>query len=121
MAKDKYAIKGGVKGRDRLRLLSRVFHDSTLDLLDRIELSPGSTCLDLGCGGGDITVEMARRVGPDGRVIGIDNDPVAIELARAEAADLGLTNIEYQERDVTGPLDVGPSGEDGAVVVTRNA
>ena len=69
-----YVIRGGIPGRERLRVLSRIVHESTTRLLDRVGFSSGMTCLDAGCGGGDVTLELARRVGPDGKVLGIDMD-----------------------------------------------
>lgn len=39
---------------------------------DALQPSPGETILDIGCGNGMLTVELARAVGPDGRIIGID-------------------------------------------------
>ena len=59
------------------------------------------TCLDAGCGGGDVTVELARLVGPTGFVVGADLDETKIDIARAEAESQGLTNLEYQCVDVT--------------------
>jgi SAM-dependent methyltransferase len=94
-----YSIRGGREGRERLRLLSRVLHDSTCALLDRAGLAPGQSALDLGCGGGDVSREMARRVGARGRIVGIDTDEAQLRIAHAEARDLGLTQIEYRHGD----------------------
>jgi ubiquinone/menaquinone biosynthesis C-methylase UbiE len=57
-------------------------------------------CLDLGCGPGLVTIELAPRVGPSGSVIGIDADPVKLDLASQAAAARGLTNIEFRQLDV---------------------
>jgi len=100
-----YVIRGGLQGRERLRVLSRIMHESTTRLLDRVGLSNGMTCLDAGCGGGDVTLELARRVGPDGKVLGIDMDATKIEIARAEAAAHGVTNVEYRVGRVDDPMD----------------
>jgi SAM-dependent methyltransferase len=43
-------------------------------VLDRVGLSTGMTCLDLGCGPGEVMRLMAERVGPTGRIVGIDVD-----------------------------------------------
>lgn len=45
-------------------------------------LKPGMTVLDIGCGTGAISSGIAEAVGPDGRVVGIDNNPELIEKAR---------------------------------------
>jgi len=51
--------------------------------------------LDIGCGGGVVSFDLARLVGPNGRVVGIDIDEVKIDIARSEAAAKQLGNIEF--------------------------
>jgi ubiquinone/menaquinone biosynthesis C-methylase UbiE len=51
-------------------------------LIDRLSLSEGSSAIDVGCGFGDDAVEMARRVGADGRVVGVDVSQSMIAEAR---------------------------------------
>lgn len=91
-----YVIKSGAEGRERLRVLSRILQPTTLSLLQRIVLSPGSSCLDLGCGGGDVCVELSRLVGPAGRVLGVDMDAETIAIARRESAADALSNIDFE-------------------------
>jgi ubiquinone/menaquinone biosynthesis C-methylase UbiE len=95
-----YAIRGGVEGKKRLEAIGRTHWPGTKELLQRAGLTPGMHCLDLGCGPGLVTLELASRVGPSGSVIGIDADPVKLDLARQAAAARGLTNIEFLQRDV---------------------
>ncbi len=59
-------------------------------------LQPGQTVLDLGSGGGIDCFLAARRVGPNGRVIGLDMTTDMIRLARRNAQKLGLHNVEFQ-------------------------
>jgi ubiquinone/menaquinone biosynthesis C-methylase UbiE len=91
-----YIIRGGVAGRERLRVLSRVMGPMTVRLLERIGVLPGARCLDAGCGGGDVTLTLARMVGPAGAVVGVDIDDVKLDLARREAAEAGAGNVEYR-------------------------
>src|SRR5688572_1143214 len=98
--REHYIIRGGVKGRERLRVISGVLRPSTLALLGRVGVRAGMTCLDAGCGGGDVARELARLVGPSGRVVGIDIDETKLDLARGEAAAEGLTNVEFRQADV---------------------
>jgi L-amino acid N-acyltransferase YncA/2-polyprenyl-3-methyl-5-hydroxy-6-metoxy-1,4-benzoquinol methylase len=58
-------------------------------------LRPGETVLDLGSGGGIDVLLSARRVSPGGRVYGLDATPEMIALARANAAEAGLRNVEF--------------------------
>jgi SAM-dependent methyltransferase len=95
-----YAIRGGIEGRERLRVLGRVMHDTSTSLFDRLGLRAGLSCVDVGCGGGDATLELARRVAPDGRVLGLDIDRTKLEVARAEAEQQGITNVEFQLSDI---------------------
>ncbi|MEN3953443.1 methyltransferase domain-containing protein [Iodidimonas sp. SYSU 1G8] len=100
---DRYAIRGGIEGRARLTLLTRIFAGSTGKLLDAAGIAPGAQCLDAGCGGGDVTRELARRAGPGGKVVGIDMDKDKLAIAIREAAAEGLA-IEYRNADVMTPL-----------------
>ncbi|MEV2271512.1 GNAT family N-acetyltransferase [Nonomuraea africana] len=59
------------------------------------ELRSGETVLDLGSGGGIDVLLSARRVGPCGKVYGLDASPDMLELARANAAQAGATNVEF--------------------------
>lgn len=101
VATKKYVIKGGVEGRERLRLLSEVMGPSTHGLLAEVGIGSGAACLDVGCGGGDVTVELARAAGPGGRVVGVDLDETILDIAQREAVRLGLHNITFEARDVT--------------------
>jgi len=101
MGVSNYVIRGGVEGRERLRLLSEVMGGGTTDLLSTVGISVGSACLDVGCGGGDVAFELARMTGPGGRVIGVDFDDTKLNLARQEASRQGLSNTAFEARDVT--------------------
>ena len=95
-----YVIRGGIEGRERLRILGRVMHSSSSSLFDRLDLADGLSCLDVGCGGGDATLELARRVGPSGQAVGVDIDLMKLELARHEAAELGVRNVSFERWDI---------------------
>ncbi len=59
------------------------------------ELRPGETVLDLGSGGGIDVLLSARRVAPGGKAYGLDGSPDMIALARENAAQAGVTNVEF--------------------------
>ena len=59
------------------------------------ELRPGERVLDLGSGGGIDVILSARRVGPAGRAIGLDMTDEMLALARKNAAEAGVDNIEF--------------------------
>lgn len=99
-ARSEYAIRGGQEGKRRLEILGRILWPSTFRLLKNAGLRPGLTCLDLGCGGGDVTRGIARVAGASGRVVGIDMDPVKLEAAREAAESHGLRNVEFRRANV---------------------
>ncbi len=63
--------------------------------LERLGLGPGWTCVDVGAGGGDVSVALAEIVGRDGRVYAVDSDPasrdVVAEAAAAHSQVLAIT------------------------------
>ncbi len=60
-------------------------------------LAPGERVLDLGSGAGTDSLIAAQMVGNEGRVVGIDMTPQMLAKARAAAAELGATNVEFIE------------------------
>lgn len=92
----KYMIAGGHEGKARLDLQSAAHRPYTLDLLRAVGVRPGWGCLDVGSGGGHVTADLARLVAPTGWAVGVDFDEVVVDLARKEAAEQGLRNIEFR-------------------------
>jgi arsenite methyltransferase len=79
-------------------------------------LQPGQTVLDLGSGGGLDCFLAAKKVGESGYVIGVDMTPEMLEKARASAARMGVTNIEFRQ----GFLEDLPVDDDSIDVVISN-
>jgi ubiquinone/menaquinone biosynthesis C-methylase UbiE len=68
----------------------------------------GARVVDLGCGFGDTTLEIARRIGPRGSVVGVDASHRFVEAAREEARRSSRVNATFRTGDVqTAPLE-GP-------------
>lgn len=82
--------------RDRFDAQSDAHGVAAIDALAPAE---GEHVIDVGCGAGSTTVELAARVGPTGRVTGLDISPTMIEGARAHAAERGHDNIEFVVAD----------------------
>jgi SAM-dependent methyltransferase len=93
---ERYVIRGGKEGYERLLLLARERWPATAALFDRAGLAQGMRCIDLGCGGGEVTLEIARLVAPGGSVTGVDVDGVKLDLARQAAARRMLGNVEFR-------------------------
>ena len=71
----------------------RVVDEGTRLLIERMEIHPSDTCLDVGCGYGPIGLAMAK-LAPTGNVYMVDKDFVAVEYARKNAALNGLTHCK---------------------------
>lgn len=84
-------------------------------LLADAGIGPGMRVLDVGCGGGIVTLMAARLVGPGGHVVGLDRDPRPLAAARERAAEAGLAHVEFREGDLHAP----PGGPYDAVVGRR--
>lgn len=71
--------------------------------LDALNLKPGMTVADIGAGTGYMTLRIARRVAPSGRVYGVDIQPEMIRRLEANAARAGLTNVQAVLGDPKNP------------------
>ena len=94
-----YAIAGGRTGKSRLDVLAEGMQASTLQLLERVGVPAGGTCLDVGCGGGHVTRELARLAGSSGLAVGVDFDSDVLALAEGDTARLGVTNVQFRWGD----------------------
>jgi len=65
-----------------------------------VELQAGQTVLDLGCGAGMDAILAASKVGPSGRVIGVDVTEEMIHKAQDNVRRIGLANVEFLQGDV---------------------
>jgi SAM-dependent methyltransferase len=68
--------------------------------LERLALPAGTRALDVGCGWGDTAIEIARKVGPTGKVLGLDCCDAFLEKGRRDAAAAGLANVRFVAADV---------------------
>jgi demethylmenaquinone methyltransferase/2-methoxy-6-polyprenyl-1,4-benzoquinol methylase len=65
----------------------------------RAELRAGDSALDVCCGTGDLALELARRVTPQGRVVGCDFSEPMLDLAREKASRLGADGVRFEWAD----------------------
>lgn len=70
-----------------------------LAAMDRLAPVPGETLLDVGCGCGDTSLELTRRVGPEGEVLGLDVSAPMLEVARRRAEEAGAEGLEFRQAD----------------------
>jgi ubiquinone/menaquinone biosynthesis C-methylase UbiE len=93
MARPSYTICGGQADADRLARQAAVMAEATSAFLARAGLRPGWACLDVGCGDGQVTVQLARAVGPGGRAVGLDPDALAIACQAAQRAGVAASFV----------------------------
>jgi len=79
-------------------------------------LNPGETVLDLGSGGGIDVLLSAKRVGPTGKVYGLDMTDEMLDLARENQRKAGLTNVEF----LNGDLEQIPLPDNSVDVIISN-
>ncbi|MDX1385817.1 MAG: class I SAM-dependent methyltransferase, partial [Thermoanaerobaculia bacterium] len=80
----------------------RADEEDTAALLAKLDLQPGQTVADLGCGSGYYSRRMATAVGPEGTVFAVDIQPEMLRILRELAAREGISNIvpvQSQEDD----------------------
>jgi len=76
-----------------LDLRNDVYRRPLATALDRLGLREGWRCADIGAGGGDVTVALARIVGRDGRVYAVDSDPTRRDQVAAAAAEAAQAQV----------------------------
>ncbi|HEY2823725.1 MAG TPA: class I SAM-dependent methyltransferase [Candidatus Acidoferrum sp.] len=91
---ERYTLPHRLAGeKDRLALMSALLDPVELSWIARLGIGAGSRCLELGCGNGSISVALAGRVAPSGRVVASDID-------LAFVGDLSGPNLEVRRVDV---------------------
>jgi SAM-dependent methyltransferase len=78
--------------------------------IGRLGLRPGASVLDAGCGTGGSFDLLEQRIGPEGRIVGLDSSPEMLARARRRVEDHGWSNVELveadaSEADLRGPFD----------------
>jgi len=93
----------GMSGADWLVRPEREAEEQPEKALDALNLKPGMVVADIGAGVGYMSLRMARRVGPSGKVYANDLQPPMLDLLRQNAAKAGIGNIVTVMGDVADP------------------
>jgi ubiquinone/menaquinone biosynthesis C-methylase UbiE len=99
---------------ERADLIERHWAPLTTRLMEIVELGYGDSALDVGTGHGEPAITMAKIVGANGRVLGIDLSPEMIEVARRRAALAGVQDVDWLVQDAE-KLDLDAGSFDAAV------
>jgi len=108
-----YLLGSGDAELARLAFQHRAWAEAAYALWERAGFRRGATLLDLGCGPGFATVDLAHLVGPEGRVIAVDTAPRFLDHLRRLAAAHGLGWIDVRRADA-GELDLPSASLGGA-------
>ncbi len=95
MKSNSYVIGVGKDDEERLALLNELFGDTSRNLLLKAGLKPGIRVLEIGCGTGNMTHWIARKIGENGHVTAVDNSGDQIKIAKTNCSD--VNNISFIE------------------------
>lgn len=86
-------------------------------IIDALDLHPGNSVLDVGCGNGYVSLYAAAIVGQDGIVYAVDSDQRSIDSLQSTIGNKSLTNIIALREDVTQGLSIAPHSIDICLMV----
>jgi ubiquinone/menaquinone biosynthesis C-methylase UbiE len=101
---------------DRLTLQHRAWRALVLSAWRRAGLQPGQTVIDVGCGPGCATMDLAAAVGPTGRVVAVDQSARFLQSVAAQARSRGFRHVETVKRDLS---ETGPPAVDAELAWCR--
>jgi ubiquinone/menaquinone biosynthesis C-methylase UbiE len=91
-----YPLPHGTAEIERLIAQSALLNPITRALFVQAGIVPGMRVLDLGSGAGDVALLAAEMVGPTGEVVGVDRNPVVLDVARARAEAAGFSHLTFR-------------------------
>lgn len=94
---EQYVLQTGSTAVERLKIVMESYGPGTERLLDSLSSITGKSVADVGCGTGLVSASFAKRVGAVGKVVGVDNAPDMLAIARK--INDGLQEIEWQNGD----------------------
>ncbi|MEV5376104.1 class I SAM-dependent methyltransferase [Streptomyces nondiastaticus] len=92
-----YVLRHSDHETRRLATQAAFYAEHTDRLLTMAGITAGMDVLDVGCGAGDVSIQLARIVGPTGSVVGLDADASVLDAARQRAAQLNLGNVTFRQ------------------------
>jgi len=110
-----YALKLSEAELERYRWMAESAEAAERDLWVTAGVAEGAAVADIGCGPGAISVVIAGRVGPSGRVVAVERSPEVAEVARAAASRAGLDNVTVTVGDAQ-DTGIAPGSVDLAMI-----
>ena len=111
MTEPEYVLGTGADELARLALQNRLWSDAAVDAWRRARLRMGQRVLDVGCGPGYASLDLADIVSPTGAVVGVDESRAFIDEAAAMAKARGVHHFEARRGDVQALSDTLSSDE----------
>lgn len=102
-----YPLASTERERRRLKMQAAALVPLTERMLAGAGIAPGSRVLELGCGGGDVTELIAKRVGPTGEVVAMDRDPSQVAVAADRVHSAGYRNVRFLVEEMASFQPVG--------------
>lgn len=103
---DTYILGAGKVASKRLDVQQEILEETSYKHLEKAGLSEGQIVWDIGCGGGAMTVYLAKVVGARGKVYAIDKSEEQLEIARAKIKSEGLENVTFIQGDIRSQKDL---------------
>lgn len=94
-----YALGSDAVEIARLQTQAEIIAEPTALIFQRAGIRSGMRVLDLGSGPGDVAFQVARLVGADGSVVGVERDPAQLATAEQRLAASGLRNVTFRQGD----------------------
>ncbi|MDT5010063.1 MAG: hypothetical protein QOH57_1680 [Mycobacterium sp.] len=99
MSGPEYVLGSDEEEIARLGTQAAALAEPTALLLQRGGIRAGMHVMDLGCGPGNVTFQLAEIVGPDGSVLGVDQDSAQLAAAETRRSELALPNVAFRKGD----------------------
>jgi ubiquinone/menaquinone biosynthesis C-methylase UbiE len=96
---DEYLLGHSASEEARLRKQPHELAPDSRRLLDQLNIRPGDRAIDIGCGPQGILDLLSERVGPNGKVVGLERSESTLQLARQFLAEHNLRNVEVRHAD----------------------
>ncbi|MGI9523684.1 MAG: class I SAM-dependent methyltransferase [Hyphomicrobiaceae bacterium] len=96
---DYWVSRTGQNWVNQQEALDRLFSNITATFLNAAMPQPGERALDLGCGTGETTLEIGKRIAPGGSAMGLDISSILLDRARQRAENTAIANVEFHEAD----------------------
>jgi ubiquinone/menaquinone biosynthesis C-methylase UbiE len=97
--RDEWNGASGSRWLDRHETIDKQIAPFGHRAMDAAAIGCGHRILDIGCGCGETSFDLARRVGDTGSVLGVDISSLLIEAARGAAQQSGVSNVRFEEAD----------------------